>query len=141
MGNSRSVNKINFEDVQICINDDSFIIINTLPINNQKCLIKGTLLPEKESEIINKNLNSPSNIKIIIYGENNIDETIYQKYTQLLNMGFLNIYVYVGGLFEWLCLQDIYGQENFPTTQNIIDILQFKGKKKLNIKLLTNDID
>ena len=42
-------------------------------------------------------------------------------------LGFKNIYVYIGGIFEWLLLQDIYGDEQFPTTIKIIDILKYKG--------------
>ena len=43
MGNSVSINKINFEDVQEAIKKD-YIIINTLPSSNQKCLIDNTRL-------------------------------------------------------------------------------------------------
>jgi len=43
--------------------------------------------------------------------------------------------VYPGGLFEWLLLQDIYGEDNFPTTKKEMDILRFKGKQIFN-KLL-----
>ena len=34
-------------------------------------------------------------------------------------------HLYVGGLFEWLCLQDIYGQSEFPTTNIELDITEF----------------
>ena len=63
------------------------------------------------------------------------------KYTQLLNLGFTNVYIYPGGLFEWLCLQDIYGFENFPTTKKELDILRFKGRSIFNTFLLHDDID
>jgi len=48
-------------------------------------------------------------------------------------LGFLNIYVYLGGIFEWLLLQDIYGDEEFPTTSKIIDILKYSGQNKVSI--------
>ena len=74
--------------------------------------------------------------KIIIYGKNSNDETIYKKHKQLQELGFVNIYVYPGGLFEWLLLQDIYGQEDFPTTSQELDILKFKPVKQINQYLL-----
>jgi hypothetical protein len=35
-----------------------------------------------------------------------------------------------------MLLQDIYGEENFPTTKKILDILKFKPRQTLNIRLL-----
>ena len=49
---------------------------------------------------------------------------------------FLNTYLYSGGLFEWLLLQDIYGDENFHTTKKTLDILKFRPRQLLNIRLL-----
>jgi hypothetical protein len=46
------------------------------------------------------------------------------------------VFVYPGGLFEWLMLQDIYGQNDFPTTKKELDILRFKPPKILNVQLL-----
>tara|TARA_B100001093_G_C26266822_1_gene775146 strand:- start:42 stop:440 length:399 start_codon:yes stop_codon:yes gene_type:complete len=127
MGNISSINKINFEFVQNSINSKEIIIINTLNDNNQNCLIKNTLSINQEVSIITNNMKSNKNIKIIIYGENSCDNSIIIKYNQLYKLGFKNIYVYVGGLFEWLLLQDIYGEDEFPTTDKIIDILKYKG--------------
>ena len=131
MGINQSVNKVNFESVQNIINNKSkekFIIISTLNINNQKCLIKNTLLPEREIELINLTLKDSKKINILIYGINCSDSNVIYKYNQLYKLGFTNLYVYVGGLFEWLLLQDIYGEDEFPTTSKIIDILEYKGK-------------
>ena len=61
---------------------------------------------------------------------------LYEKYSQLSSLGFYNIYIYAGGIFEWLMLQDIYGKPEFPTTKNELDILKFKPRKLLNVKLL-----
>ena len=44
MGNTNSVKKINFEDMQDMIRDNKTIIVNTLDISKQDCLIKRTLL-------------------------------------------------------------------------------------------------
>ena len=133
MGNTVSCKKVNYEDLQECIsNDEKFIVINTLSVNEQQCLIKNTVPIQKEEKIINDTLQNYREITIIIYGKNSNDETIYKKYKQLQELGFINIYVYPGGLFEWLLLQDIYGQEGFPTTSQELDILKFKPGKQIN---------
>ena len=75
-------------------------------------------------------------IKIVIYGKNSNDEKLYNKYNQLISLGFYNVYVYPGGLFEWLMLQDIYGEKEFPTTKKELDILKYKPNKVLNVSLL-----
>jgi hypothetical protein len=138
MGNTSSMNKINFEDIQYTLDKkDNFLIINTLSETEQDCLIPNTISPEKEISIINNLLrNGNKNIKIIIYGKNCNDDKIYKKYAQLQSLGFYNIYVYIGGLFEWLMLQDIYGEREFPTSKKELDILKFKPQKKLDVYLL-----
>tara|TARA_Y100001970_G_scaffold293717_1_gene442597 strand:- start:2074 stop:2481 length:408 start_codon:yes stop_codon:yes gene_type:complete len=132
MGINQSINKINFEGMQNIINNNTtkgkFIIINTLDVSNQSCLIKNTLGPDREIEEIGKYMREDKKINIVIYGENCIDNKVINKYNQLYKLGFVNLYVYIGGLFEWLLLQDIYGDEEFPTTTKIIDILKYKGK-------------
>jgi hypothetical protein len=139
MGNSQSnIQKINFEDIQFIIkNRETHLLINTLKEEEQECLIKNTINIQKEVEIINRFIQSGnSQIKIIIYGRNCNDDKIYSRYNQLQSLGFYNIYIYVGGLFEWLMLQDIYGDKEFPTTNRINDILKYKPSKVLNIHLL-----
>ena len=138
MGNTQSMQKINFEDVQFVLkNADNYLLINTLSENEQKCLIPNTTAIEKEIDIINKCIQKRNKqVKIIIYGKNCNDEKIYQKYNQLVGLGFYNIYIYTGGLFEWLMLQDIYGNTEFPTTEKEIDILIYKPIKLLNVQLI-----
>jgi hypothetical protein len=138
MGNATSMNKINFEDIQYSLNQkDNFLIINTLSENEQNCLLPNTISPEKEISIINNLIrNGNKTIKIIVYGKNCNDDKIYKKYNQLQSLGFHNIYIYIGGLFEWLMLQDIYGENEFPTSKKELDILRFKPPKKLDIHLL-----
>jgi hypothetical protein len=136
MGNKVSVNKIHYEDMQNAINK-KFIIINTLNKNEQSCLIENTLSASEEEEKINFFMNNNLSVNIVLYGKNNIDESVYQKYNQLINLGFINIYIYIGGLFEWLLLQDIYGDENFHTTTEELDILKYKGQSRFHL-LLTN---
>ena len=139
MGNTTTINKVNFEDIQWIIKGQTpYLLINTLVKNNQTCLIQGTIPIEQEVEIINKSLNNKQ-LRIIIYGCNTNDERMINKYKQLMNLGFMKIFIYPGGLFEWLCLQDIYGFEAFPTTTKELDILKFKATPKIsNFNLLTN---
>ena len=84
MGQSQSIKKVNFEDIQqTIITNNKYLLINTLKLEEQKCLIKGTISPDKEISVINSNLNN-TNLRIIIYGKNAADETIYKKYNQLI---------------------------------------------------------
>jgi len=138
MGNSQSIQKINFEDIQYVLkNHESHLLINTLPDTEQTCLLPNTVHANQEEEIINKYLkNGLKNIKIIIYGRNCNDEKIYSKSNQLFSLGFYNVYIYTGGLFEWLLLQDVYGSQEFPTTKKELDLLKYKPSKILNISLL-----
>ncbi len=136
MGNSQSVQKINYEDMQNLSSNANNIIINTLPQHDQKCLIKNTLNVDDEINVLNECMKKDKNIKIIVYGRNCNDESIYKKHKQLSDLGFINISLYVGGMFEWLLLQDIYGDENFPTTQKEQDILKFKPPSQLNPRLI-----
>ena len=122
----------------ICKEPDKYILINTLEANMQKCLIKNTININDEEMIINSLIKNSKNIPIVIYGKNSNDENMYKKYEQLFGLGFTNLYVYVGGMFEWLLLQDIYGKELVPTTNQELDILKYKSKRLLNIKYLTN---
>ena len=110
-----------------------FLIINTLTSVEQDCLIRNTLVYELEEKTINDLLNSYDllNKKIIIYGKNANDESTEKKYKQLLGLGFSEVYIYRGGMFEWMLLQDIYGESEFPTTKRVIDILMFKPVKVL----------
>lgn len=129
MGSYQSLSKINYEDVINLLNINSpnnVILLNTLNDNNQHCLIINTLHYTDEETILNKSLNDNKSILVIIYGMNYSDETIYIKYNQLLKLGFTNVYIYPGGMFEWLLLQDIYGDEMFKTTSKELDILIYK---------------
>ena len=132
MGNLNSIKKVSFENIQQIINNpDSYLLINTLSPNDQNCIIKNTILPTNEEEIINKYIKTSNNINIIIYGKNTNDESIYVKYKQLVSLGFKNVSIYIGGLFEWLLLQDIYGMDDFPTTTRENDFLKYKQPKLL----------
>lgn len=136
MGNSQLIKKVNFEYIQSELNNNDSFIINTLPIEKQECLITGTLTPHREIEILNHYLKKNSNIKLIVYAENSSDESLSTKCRQLLKLGYTNILVYPGGLFEWLLLQDIYGDELFPTTSACRDHLKYKGRKNADLMMM-----
>ena len=117
-------------------NPEIYLIINTLSPSDQKCLIVNTTIAEEEEILINKYLKENKSIRIIVYGKNCNDDSVQKKYQQLLTLGFYNIFVYTGGMFEWLLLQDIYDKELFPTTKKELDLLKYKPNQLLNIALL-----
>lgn len=147
MGSNHSKNKINYEDVQdACKNalnnkinnsGKKYVIINTMDRNWQSCLILNTIPIHEEEEMINGILNNnnkySNDVTVIVYGTNSNDETIYSKYEQLVKLGIKNVFIYTGGMFEWLHLQDIYGRDLFPTTSRELDILKYKPRKQLNV--------
>ena len=141
MGNKMSIRKVGYEDVQFVIKHKkrNYILINTLTITEQNCLIPGTIAIKDEEAIINKNINNK--INIIIYGKNANDESIFKKYEQLLTLGCSSVFVYTGGLFEWLLLQDIYGKDEFPTTSDELDILKYRTESVLQNRLLLENVD
>ena len=134
MGNTIIRQKLGFEDVQqIQIKKIAgSIIINTLPADEQNCLIQQTIDCNEEVQTINQMLNERPLYTIIIYGKHAADDTVIKKYDQLIKLGFTKVYIYMGGIFEWLLLQDIYGEDEFPTTSKEIDILKFKPPTVLN---------
>jgi len=142
MGNALSNIKqnvtIGFDDMKHAIDKD-YIIITTTCTTESNNLIKKTISPGDEEGVINELITSNNMSKnIIVYGKNNCDQNMYLKYRDLTSFGFLNVFIYSGGLFEWMLLQDIYGFENFPSTTNDLDILRFKPQSILNgVKLLT----
>ena len=104
------------------------ILINTLPDKEQSCLIMGTILASNEETTMNQMFKDKSYDNIYIYGRHHLDESIYKKYEQLISLGLPNIHLYMGGLFEWLLLQDIYGDDMFPTSCKELDILKFRPR-------------
>jgi hypothetical protein len=133
------IKKASFEDIQYAINcPEKYIIINTLPVNEQSCLISNTVSCQEEEKLLNDMLSTYDfrNKYIIIYGKNSIDTTAENKYNQIKSLGFMNVLLYSGGLFEWLLLQDIYGKDEFSTTSYTLDILRYKPSNSLSKLLL-----
>ena len=126
MGNKPlSFNIINYEEIQ---KKNDYCLISTLGEND--CLIKNTLSPNEEIEYINHCIEKNRQQKIIIYGKNYTDDSIYIQYKKLKKLGFDLVHLYPGGIFEWLLLQEIYGDELFPANKIEKDILKYKPKKK-----------
>ena len=127
---------VGFETVVHCIrNPTKYAFIHTLPASEQTVLIKGTLLAAEEEVFMNdylsKYVETPKTI--VLYGRNCCDETPKQKYAQLLSLGISDVIIYVGGLFEWLLLQDIYGEAEFPTNGKSLDLLVYRPKRATHI--------
>ena len=137
----KNIQKVGFEDIQyVCKNQEKYILINTLPTDQQSCLIYNTISYDKEETILNNLIQTYDlyNKHIVIYGKNVLDESVEKKYNQICSLGFKNVFQYSGGLFEWLLLQDIYGKDEFPTTSYTLDILKYKPYQKLSSYLIEN---
>jgi hypothetical protein len=124
---------IGFEDVKIALkNPTRYILINTLPSGEQDVLIRGTLAMDREETVLNAQLNdyNAPDLPVIVYGRNSCDASADAKQTQLRNLGVTEVYVYAGGLFEWLLLQDAYGADEFPTVNGVMapDPLRYRAK-------------
>jgi len=133
MGN-QITKKVSFQDVQYAQSNERIILINTLPENEQSLLIYKTVPASQEIQEVERAIQVKHTI--IVYGKNSNDESIYVKYNQITKLGGI-VYIYVGGLFEWLVLQDIYGLELFKTTNKTLDILKFKPNNILNTNYIT----
>ena len=137
MGNQVSlVPKVSYEDLQMVIYRNmhvqhSTLIINTLPESLQHCLIKTTVDIRFEERVVNAFIHKKPDIMIIVYGKNSNDITILHKYEQLVKLGFTNVHIYTGGIFEWLLLYEIYGKDLFKITKCEIDILRYRPKSVL----------
>jgi len=139
MGNTFSkVNRMNFEDIQEAIkNKNDYILINTLPASEQNILIMNTVKADDEIRVVETAIKAKK--IIIIYGRNNSDQSIFDKYTQILRLGHTKLYLYMGGIFEWLLLQDIYGDDQFKTTSRELDILKYKPISTFKTLYLTDN--
>lgn len=105
---------------------------------NEIPLIRGTLDPEEEEDLINGLLmiDEPlEDIVVVVYGKNAVDESVMKKVKELRGLGFENVYGYVGGMFEWCLLSDIYGEKEFPFMNGVkkVDPLFYKVERSLDI--------
>lgn len=125
MGQSSSYPICSFQELQT--RKDTFILLNTLPLNRQHYLIKGTLPGIEESVKMNDYLYKNKNIPIVLYGIDCNDRSVLKKFTQLKTLGFTQVSMYRGGLFEWSLLQEVYGC-NFPTEGTLSDPMDLYKK-------------
>ena len=117
---------VGFEDVKHAIRagPTKFILINTF---EQDSMIQGTVSSDKEETVINAQLTdyTKPDIPIIVYGRNSSDDSVDRKEKQLRALGLEEIYIYRGGMFEWLLLGDVFGSEEFAVSKKVVDILKF----------------
>ena len=72
MGNTNSITKLNFEDIQYIINENKSsstnksLLINTLSETNQECLIESTISIQNEIVLLNDMLSKNKKISIIV---------------------------------------------------------------------------
>lgn len=108
-------------------NGNDVFIINTLSMNEQHCLLLNTLEAQQEEKIINDFVQDYNfNVVLVVYGKNAYDLTAENKCKELMKLGFCNVHWYVGGMFEWLLLQELYGKDEFPTTHDCKDLLYYR---------------
>jgi hypothetical protein len=71
-------------------------------------LIPTTVPYEKEETTVNAMLTSydTATYTVIVYGKHSVDDTPEKKHRQLKQLGFPRVFVYAGGLFEWILLQE-----------------------------------
>jgi hypothetical protein len=135
MGNTGSTTQItaNYEDIQRGLSIKNGILIHTM--DDEAILISGTTSILNETQRINTLLNDREyDTNIIIYGKNTDDyESLAKKRTQLLTLGFRNVWIYPGGIFEWVLLQDVFGRTQFPTTTTVNDIIKSRPKSVIYI--------
>jgi len=120
---------VGFDDMKHALeNPVEFIFINTLLKKDQDVLIKKTICADEEEEFVNDLIleNTDREPAIIVYGMNSADETVEKKYKQLISLGFNRVFIYSGGLFEWVLLQELYGESEFPTTGKVRDFLKYR---------------
>jgi hypothetical protein len=86
--------------------------------DDQTLMILGSLTAYSETTKVNDMISKNEyETDIMIYGRNDHDyDKLIAKHKQLKSLGFKHVYIYLGGMFEWLLLQDVYGVKEFPTT-------------------------
>jgi hypothetical protein len=134
MGNTsfKETPPVNYQDVlSVSLGKHRALLITTLQQTEISVLIRGTIPLAKEEEVVNHFLSKDTTIPIFLYGTNNNDTKVFTKYEQLIGLGFKNVYVYLGGLFEWLLLNEIYGTDNFPIQGSELDLLKYAPKRGL----------
>jgi hypothetical protein len=138
---SSPVRRVGFDDVLLANQaPEKYLLINTLPLHQQSCLIRNTVSVAEEEALMNRLISSYCHYgkPVIVYGKNGADVTVDRKAQQLKALGFREVFVYSGGMLEWMLLQDVFGHAEFPTTSPCGDILRFQADSVLKMPRLTN---
>ena len=124
MGNHQSVSdRVNFDDV--VSKEATTILINVMEDVDQNVLIKGTVPCNDEVAEVQKAILERSTV--IVYGRNCHDDRVFSKYVQIKKLGG-KPKVYLGGLFEWMLLHEVYGNDRFPLTTDKFELYQYRPK-------------
>lgn len=133
--------RIGADDLLYLITEKN-VLINTLIGTEQTLLIQSTVPIEMEEFIINNLLSCNKTQKsIIIYGKNHTDVSIYIKYKQLIKLGFRQhlLYIYTGGLYEWILLHNCDNNKyTFNCLHNEIDLQKHKPISIIPHNLISN---
>ena len=106
-----------------------YLLLTTIPVATtpeEYMLIQNTLTPMQDERLINALLQCQKpRVKdqyfLIIYGKNANDlVAILTKYRMLTDLGFTKVAVYLGGMLEWVLLQQVYGAVMYPTYQPFV---------------------
>jgi rhodanese-related sulfurtransferase len=133
--------RVGFDDVLLAIqHPEKYVLINTLAAHEQQCLIQSTMPFVEEEAVMNQWIASYKHYTqtVIVYGKHGADIAVDRKYQQLTGLGFREVYVYAGGMLEWMLLQDVFGATEFPTTSKTTDILRFQAPSVFKMPRLTN---
>lgn len=139
MGSNSSSLLAGYDDMQRSLGDARTTVISTMPKSKQSCLIRGTVSAAEEEDVVNSLLKQNVGARIVVYGLNCTDGTPMLKKKQLLSLGFKDVRVYSGGLFEWLLLQEVFGNDAFPTDGSDLDIIKY-GPGTRSTLALTNGV-
>jgi len=123
---------VGFDDLLYCIrNPAKYALIHTMSAT-ESVLISGTLSVSEEETFMNEYISKyvENQKTIVLYGRNNCDDSPRKKLAQLLSLGISDVYIYSGGMFEWVLLQDIYGASEFPTTSVVTDIIAYRPQSR-----------
>ncbi len=114
---------LNFDDMKIAV-ERGYIICHIMDEIDGTILIKNTLSVKDEIKKINDLIKqSKFDETIVLYGRNYTDlELIVQRFQHLISFGFTRVFIYVGGLYEWILMQNLYGDKLFPTNV-IVDFI------------------
>jgi len=136
------VSNIGFDDILVALKDKTrYIFISTMPVDMQNALIPNTIPCSDEATTINRIMDEFNTAKytLIVYGKNACDTDPSKKYEQLWNLGFSDIHIFPGGMFEYILLNDMYGEKLFPISGSngtgspvvTVDIMTYRPIKNI----------